>query len=107
MAKQVFYTLYFKWNHNLLTGSNPYVQAASGPANLLHNTRDNLYAPWTLANMCQKAAIHFTYVGTHCIHTQWAVNLNQVEENSTNEDSQNVGILLTKFSRFTGFLIIS
>ncbi|KAI1726838.1 bifunctional dTDP-4-dehydrorhamnose 3,5-epimerase/dTDP-4-dehydrorhamnose reductase [Ditylenchus destructor] len=68
---------------------NSYVQAGSGPTNLLHNTRDNLYAPWTLANMCQKAGIHFTYVGTHCVHTQWAVNSTQVIGDAANGDSQN------------------
>ncbi|KAI1728409.1 bifunctional dTDP-4-dehydrorhamnose 3,5-epimerase/dTDP-4-dehydrorhamnose reductase [Ditylenchus destructor] len=68
---------------------NPYVQAGSGPTNLLHNTRNNLYAPWTLANMCQKAGIHFTYVGTHCIHTQSAVNSTQVIGEAANGDSPN------------------
>lgn len=26
--------------------------------------RDNLFAPWFLANLCAKFGIHFTYVGT-------------------------------------------
>lgn len=87
-----------KSNYNNLAALNPYVQAGSGPTNLLHNTRNNLYAPWTLANMCQKAGIHFTYVGTHCIHTQSAVNSTQVIGEAANGDSPNVGNLLTSFS---------
>lgn len=32
------------------------------------NVRDNLFAPWCLANICQKRGIHFTYLGTGCLY---------------------------------------
>lgn len=31
------------------------------------NIRDNLYAPWILASLCEKSNLHFTYLGTGCI----------------------------------------
>lgn len=31
------------------------------------NLRDNLYAPWLLAQICEKRHIHMTYLGTGCI----------------------------------------
>ena len=34
---------------------------------IVENIRDNLYAPVTLAILCQKYNIHFTYLGTGCI----------------------------------------
>ena len=34
---------------------------------LIENVRDNLYAPITLANECQRRGIHYTYLGTGCI----------------------------------------
>ena len=30
--------------------------------------RDNLYAPWLLASLCEKLNIHCTYIGTGCIY---------------------------------------
>jgi dTDP-glucose 4,6-dehydratase len=34
---------------------------------LIENIRDNLFSPLTLAIICQKRNIHFTYLGTGCI----------------------------------------
>lgn len=34
---------------------------------LVENIRDNLYAPFVLARVCEKLGIHFTYLGTGCI----------------------------------------
>ena len=34
---------------------------------LSENIRDNLYAPLTLAHICKKEYIHYTYLGTGCI----------------------------------------
>ncbi|KAJ1370015.1 hypothetical protein KIN20_031648 [Parelaphostrongylus tenuis] len=31
------------------------------------NIRDNLYAPWLLASLCEKSNLHFTYLGTGCL----------------------------------------
>uniref|UniRef100_A0A158PBF2 RmlD_sub_bind domain-containing protein n=1 Tax=Angiostrongylus cantonensis TaxID=6313 RepID=A0A158PBF2_ANGCA len=31
------------------------------------NIRDNLYAPWILASLCEKSRLHFTYLGTGCL----------------------------------------
>lgn len=36
---------------------------------LVENLRDNLYAPFVLAQICRKMGIHFTYMGTGCIFT--------------------------------------
>jgi len=36
-------------------------------AKLSENIRDNLYSPLTLAILCEKFNIHFTYVGTGCL----------------------------------------
>uniref|UniRef100_A0AC35TR77 NAD(P)-bd_dom domain-containing protein n=1 Tax=Rhabditophanes sp. KR3021 TaxID=114890 RepID=A0AC35TR77_9BILA len=38
-----------------------------GPDKLNENMRDNCFAPWILAKICQGVAIHFTYLGTGCI----------------------------------------
>ncbi|KAH7723485.1 NAD dependent epimerase/dehydratase [Aphelenchoides avenae] len=38
-----------------------------GPDKLRENLQDNLYAPWILANICEKFGVHFTYLGTGCI----------------------------------------
>ena len=37
------------------------------PGKILENIRDNLYAPITLAIICQRLDIHLTYMGTGCI----------------------------------------
>lgn len=34
---------------------------------LIENVRDNLFSPFTLAEMCRKQNIHYTYLGTGCI----------------------------------------
>ncbi len=31
------------------------------------NLRDNLYAPWILAALCDRLGIHMTYIGTGCL----------------------------------------
>ena len=36
---------------------------------LVENLRDNLYAPFVLAQICGNLGIHFTYMGTGCIFT--------------------------------------
>lgn len=37
------------------------------PGKLFENVRDNLYGPLTLADICTKKNIHYTYLGTGCI----------------------------------------
>ena len=37
------------------------------PGKLVENIRDNLFSPVTLAEICKKHNIHFTYLGTGCI----------------------------------------
>lgn len=37
------------------------------PGKIKDNVRDNLYSPITLALLCQKYSIHYTYLGTGCI----------------------------------------
>ena len=37
------------------------------PGKLVENIRDNLFAPLTLAHLCEQEKIHFTYLGTGCI----------------------------------------
>lgn len=39
------------------------------PGKLKDNMRDNMYAPYNLATICQKLGIHFVYLGTGCIYT--------------------------------------
>jgi 3,5-epimerase/4-reductase len=39
------------------------------PGKLKENMRDNFYAPYNLANVCQNLNIHFVYLGTGCIYT--------------------------------------
>ena len=39
-----------------------------GPDKLKENVQDNLFAPWTLANLCEKFHLHFTYLGTGCLY---------------------------------------
>ena len=36
---------------------------------ILENVRDNLFSPVSLAIICEKASVHFTYLGTGCIFT--------------------------------------
>ena len=37
------------------------------PGKLVENINDNLFSPITLAELCKKNGIHFTYLGTGCI----------------------------------------
>jgi 3,5-epimerase/4-reductase len=39
------------------------------PGKLYENMRDNFYAPYNLASICDKLDIHFIYLGTGCIYT--------------------------------------
>jgi 3,5-epimerase/4-reductase len=39
------------------------------PGKLYENMRDNFYAPFNLASICDKQGIHFIYLGTGCIYT--------------------------------------
>jgi 3,5-epimerase/4-reductase len=39
------------------------------PGKLQENMRDNLYAPYNLASICDKLDIHYIYLGTGCIYT--------------------------------------
>jgi len=39
------------------------------PGKLHDNMRDNFYAPYNLAHMCEALHIHFIYLGTGCIYT--------------------------------------
>ena len=39
------------------------------PGKLYENMRDNFYAPYNLASICEKQGIHFIYLGTGCIYT--------------------------------------
>ena len=39
------------------------------PGKLYENMRDNLYAPFNLAQICENLNIHFVYLGTGCIYT--------------------------------------
>lgn len=42
------------------------------PGKLYENMRDNFYAPFNLATVCDKLNIHFVYLGTGCIYTYTA-----------------------------------
>ena len=39
------------------------------PGKLYDNMRDNFYAPYNLAHICEELKIHFIYLGTVCIYT--------------------------------------
>jgi len=39
------------------------------PGKLYENMRDNFYAPFNLATICEKLNCHFVYLGTGCIYT--------------------------------------
>ncbi|PAV62631.1 hypothetical protein WR25_10420 isoform C [Diploscapter pachys] len=49
-------------------GVNSIAYLEGGPDKLKENMRDNLYAPWLLASLCEKLHIHCTYIGTGCIY---------------------------------------
>ena len=38
-----------------------------GADKLKENVQDNLFAPWMLANLCEKYNLHFIYLGTGCL----------------------------------------
>lgn len=42
------------------------------PGKLYENMRDNFYAPYNLASICDKLDTHFIYLGTGCIYTYTA-----------------------------------
>ncbi|RCN43293.1 NAD dependent epimerase/dehydratase family protein, partial [Ancylostoma caninum] len=48
-------------------GMNSIAYLEGGPDKLKLNIRDNLYAPWILASLCEKMNIHHTYLGTGCL----------------------------------------
>jgi hypothetical protein len=49
-----------------LIGSIDYLEL---PGKLYENMRDNFYAPFNLATICEQLNIHFVYLGTGCIYT--------------------------------------
>lgn len=51
---------------------------------LVENLRDNMFAPFVLATLCQKHDIHLTYLGTGCIFTY-----DGTEHKFTEEDTPN------------------
>lgn len=54
--------------HCMLLGCGNIDYLEGGPDKLKENVRDNLFAPWCLANICEKNGIHFTYLGTGCLY---------------------------------------
>jgi nucleoside-diphosphate-sugar epimerase len=47
----------------------PSIDYLEQPGKLYENMRDNFYAPFNLAQICEKQNIHFIYLGTGCIYT--------------------------------------
>lgn len=47
----------------------PTIDYLEQPGKLHENMRDNLYAPYHLASICEELNIHFVYLGTGCIYT--------------------------------------
>ena len=45
----------------------PTIDYLEQPGKIQENVRDNLFAPITLAKICESKNIHFTYLGTGCI----------------------------------------
>jgi dTDP-glucose 4,6-dehydratase len=54
---------------------------------LYENVRDNLFAPFILADLCNKKKIHYTYLGTGCIFKFDNEHPMGKEENGFTEDS--------------------
>lgn len=54
------------------------------PGKLYENMRDNFYAPFNLAQICEKQNIHFVYLGTGCIYTYTQDNKIFTEEDKPN-----------------------
>jgi hypothetical protein len=57
---------YGKDNNGILIPSIDYLEL---PGKLYENMRDNFYAPFNLASICNKQGINFVYLGTGCIYT--------------------------------------
>jgi dTDP-glucose 4,6-dehydratase len=55
---------------------------------LVENIRDNLFSPLSLAVLCQKYNIHFTYLGTGCIFEFDEIHPFGTETNGFREDSE-------------------
>jgi len=55
---------------------------------LVENIRDNLFSPLSLAILCKKYDIHFTYLGTGCIFEFDSVHPFGTETNGFREDSE-------------------
>ena len=54
--------------HGVINGKQiPSIDYLEGK--LHENMRDNFYAPFNLATICDKLGIHFVYLGTGCIYT--------------------------------------
>ncbi len=47
----------------------PTIDYLEQPGKLKENMRDNFYAPYNLALICQQLNMHFVYLGTGCIYT--------------------------------------
>lgn len=54
------------------------------PGKLYENMRDNFYAPFNLASICDKQDIHFIYLGTGCIYTYTDTKTIFTEEDKPN-----------------------
>jgi 3,5-epimerase/4-reductase len=57
---------YGKDHNGIIIPSIDYLEL---PGKLYENMRDNFYAPYNLASICEKNNIHFIYLGTGCIYT--------------------------------------
>jgi len=54
------------------------------PGKLYENMRDNFYAPYNLATICENLNIHFVYLGTGCIYTYTPDKKTFTEEDKPN-----------------------
>ena len=54
------------------------------PGKLYENMRDNFYAPFNLASICDKLDTHFIYLGTGCIYTYTADKKSFTEQDIPN-----------------------
>ncbi|KAI6182114.1 NAD dependent epimerase/dehydratase family protein [Aphelenchoides bicaudatus] len=64
-----------------------------GPDKLNENVRDNLFAPWCLANICENRGIHFTYLGTGCLYSYAADNVPHKENELPNFQGNNYSVV--------------
>lgn len=64
------------------------------PGKLVENVRDNLFSPVSLALLCNKRNIHFTYLGTGCIF--------EYEEEGDKKIDSDVGFTEEDIPNFTG-----